>query len=68
MVELKASLASHVCLGFLLVSLTVQAAGAAEPTKPGEVPSPPGFTLQRTGDVHDFEYFAGAWSTKQRAA
>ena len=66
MVEPKARPASHVRVGFLLVLSTVQAAGAAEPTKPDEVPSPPGFSLQRTGDVHDFEYFAGAWSTKQR--
>jgi len=66
MVEVKTRPASHLRVGFLLALLTVQAAGAAEPTKPGEVPSPPGFTLQRTGDVHDFEYFAGAWSTKQR--
>ena len=26
---------------------------------------PPGFTTGRTGDARDFEYFAGAWTTKQ---
>ena len=26
----------------------------------------PGYTTARTGDVHDFDYFAGAWRTKQR--
>jgi hypothetical protein len=26
---------------------------------------PPGFTTTRTGDIHDFEYFAGAWTTRQ---
>ncbi|MDQ2776833.1 MAG: hypothetical protein M3Y57_18225, partial [Acidobacteriota bacterium] len=27
---------------------------------------PPGFTLTRTGNTHDFDYFAGAWTTNQR--
>jgi hypothetical protein len=27
---------------------------------------PPGFTLERTGDVHDFAYFEGGWTTAQR--
>jgi hypothetical protein len=27
---------------------------------------PPGYTTMRTGDVHDFDYFAGGWSTTQR--
>lgn len=26
----------------------------------------PGYTLTRTGSVHDFDYFAGAWTTRQR--
>jgi hypothetical protein len=26
---------------------------------------PPGFTMARPGDVHDFDYFAGAWTTQQ---
>ena len=28
--------------------------------------SPPGYSLSRTGDMHDFDYFAGAWMTTQR--
>jgi hypothetical protein len=28
--------------------------------------SPPGYALTRTGSVHDFDYFAGAWTTHQR--
>lgn len=28
--------------------------------------SPPGYTLNRTGDAHDFDYFVGAWTTRQR--
>jgi hypothetical protein len=66
MVEPKARPASRMCVGFLLMTLTVHATAAAEPSKPDEGLSPPGFSLQRTGDVHDFDYFAGAWSTKQR--
>src|SRR5262245_46502601 len=27
---------------------------------------PPGFTLDRRGDVHDFDYFEGGWTTAQR--
>jgi hypothetical protein len=28
--------------------------------------TPPGYTPMRTGTVHDFDYFAGAWITHQR--
>jgi hypothetical protein len=38
---------------------------AAQGQKP-EGASPPGYTLTGTGDVHDFDYFAGAWTTHQR--
>ncbi len=27
---------------------------------------PPGYSLTRTGDPHDFDYFVGGWITKQR--
>jgi len=27
--------------------------------------SPPGYSLASTGGVHDFDYFAGAWTTRQ---
>ena len=59
----KARAAWRVFVGLSLLSL---AAGASEPSKPGAGASPPGYTMARTGDVGDFEYFAGAWSTKQR--
>jgi hypothetical protein len=32
----------------------------------GPAAVPPGFTLDRTGDVHDFDYFEGGWTTAQR--
>jgi hypothetical protein len=43
-----------------VASLVAGAAAAA----PQEI-VPPGYTLERTGGAHDFEYFAGAWSTRQ---
>jgi hypothetical protein len=27
---------------------------------------PPGYSLSHTGDMHDFDYFGGAWTTTQR--
>ena len=27
---------------------------------------PPGYSLSRTGDMHDFDYFVGGWTTQQR--
>ena len=27
---------------------------------------PPGYTTKGTGEMHDFDYFAGAWTTRQR--
>lgn len=43
-------------------------AAAAAPARPAGAspPLPPGFTLERTGGVHDFDYFAGGWTTHQR--
>jgi hypothetical protein len=27
---------------------------------------PPGYSIARTGDIHDFDYFVGGWSAKER--
>lgn len=27
---------------------------------------PPGYSMSRTGDIHDFDYFVGGWTTHQR--
>ena len=27
---------------------------------------PPGYSVARTGDMHDFDYFVGAWTTHQK--
>ena len=39
--------------------------GAARVEK-SEASSPPGYTMTRGGDAHDFDYFAGGWTTRQR--
>ncbi len=41
------------------------ATGESEPSKHEEALSPPGYTMARKGDVHDFDYFVGGWTTKQ---
>lgn len=38
-------------------------AGTAEQTA---APFPPGYSTARTGDIHDFDYFVGGWTTLQR--
>lgn len=50
----------------LVASLFVLSAGAAvaQTTEPESVP--PGFTMERTGSEHDFDYFEGGWTTVQR--
>jgi hypothetical protein len=55
-----------VCLFSLATVACAPPHGVKEPNRPGEGMSPPGFTMSRTGDVHDFEYFVGAWKTTQR--
>jgi hypothetical protein len=44
-----------------IAALTACAAAPARPNAP-----PPGYTLARTGGVHDFDYFVGGWTTVQR--
>jgi hypothetical protein len=39
---------------------------ALVPAQGADAPSPPGYTLGRTGGAHDFDYFEGAWTTTQR--
>ena len=50
----------------VLAGLGLSCAGAP-PTSPGAArPTVPSHLLAPTGDVHDFEYFAGGWRTVQR--
>jgi len=48
--------------------LTLGPWGGAASLEPGGTPDgvPPGFSLARSGDVHDFDFLRGAWTTRQR--
>jgi len=54
----------------LAVALTICAALAGRPVSASdektEAVVPPGFSTRRTGTIHDFDYFVGAWTTNQR--
>jgi len=41
-------------------------AGSSATRSPADTPAPADYTTKRTGDVHDFDYFAGGWTTHQR--
>ena len=49
----------------LSLAALVGLAGVPANAASGE-PTPPGYTTARSGDVHDFDYFAGGWTTEQR--
>lgn len=51
------------CLGIVTPRLDSKEANATQKAK-GEVP--PGYTTARTGTMHDFDYFVGGWTTRQR--
>ncbi len=53
-----------VCL--LLAGWACVAAGAFVLDEKSDPASPPGYTTARTGGVHDFDSFAGGWTTHQR--
>lgn len=51
----------------ILLALSTTAWACAEPAaeKVSEPRRPAGYTTTRTGEVHDFDYFAGGWTTRQ---
>ncbi|MGH6950455.1 MAG: hypothetical protein ACREH4_06265, partial [Vitreimonas sp.] len=51
-------------LAAALAALSVATLASGALAQPA--PVPPGFTMERTGDVHDFDYFEGGWTTVQR--
>lgn len=56
-------------MGVLLVAAGLGSASLAASAADAETTSqaaPPGFTMSRTGDAHDFDYFVGGWTVKQR--
>jgi len=60
-------LTSRVLPGALLTGVCAAwvTAGVAVADTGGES-SPPGYSTSRTGGIHDFDYFAGGWLTRQR--
>jgi hypothetical protein len=53
--------------GILLAGVAATWVEADEPTAAAaDKRVPPGYSTSRTGDVHDFDYFAGGWTTRQR--
>lgn len=50
------------CLAILLVAAC---AALMCPALADESSVPPGYTLNRTGSMHDFDYFQGGWTTHQ---
>lgn len=48
----------------LLVLVLVSAGIQPLPARPSA--APPGFTMERTGSEHDFDYFQGGWTTIQQ--
>ncbi|HEX5575105.1 MAG TPA: hypothetical protein VFX42_04470 [Gemmatimonadales bacterium] len=50
----------------LVLAITAWACAELGPRKPAEASLAPGYTTTRTGQVHDFDYFAGGWTTHQR--
>jgi hypothetical protein len=62
--RLTRSAAYTIAFGALFASANPARSAAATETANTRVP--PGYSLSRTGDIHDFDYFVGAWTTKQR--
>jgi hypothetical protein len=57
--NIKSAVCVTTCAGLVALASSVHA------EKP-ETSGPPGYTIARTGDMHDFDYFQGAWTTHQR--
>jgi len=53
-------------LGEAVAAVCVVAARVGAQAPPAQGPPPPGYTTTRTGGPHDFDYFAGGWTTAQR--
>jgi len=54
-----------IAVGAMSVACVWPAVSAAGADSASEM-LPPGYSLSHTGDMHDFDYFAGGWTTKQR--
>jgi hypothetical protein len=60
---------SKLRFGYIFVGLSAElcasVGGNAATSSETTGGAPPGYTTERTGGVHDFDYFAGAWATRQ---
>src|SRR5215471_7153465 len=60
----------RVCLFGLVVQTAVGFGAAAQSSSSSSaataMANPPGYSTARTGTIHDFEYFVGGWTTRQR--
>lgn len=50
----------------LLFVVAACAHPAPSATTPTTLPDPPGYTLGRTGDLHDFDFIAGGWTVQNQ--
>jgi len=55
---------------FIIAACVVAMVGGSPAVSANEadaaaVPQPPGYSLSLTGDLRDFDYFVGAWTTRQ---
>jgi hypothetical protein len=63
--RMRRSAAARIAAPAFCLTLICAASGASGAAA-GSTNLPPGYSTSRTGDVHDFDYFVGAWITEQR--
>jgi hypothetical protein len=61
----SASLRTHYALLGLSTLISASVDGHATSASEKADAALPGYSTKRTGSVHDFDYFAGAWTTRQ---
>jgi hypothetical protein len=61
----KPPLKAVTAVALAVCAVLISSAVGASPEKPDTL-VPPGFSSARTGTIHDFDYFVGAWTTHQR--
>jgi hypothetical protein len=49
----------------LLLALAIPASAGLSAAAAAAPPLPPGYDMARAGGMHDFDYFEGAWTTRQ---
>ena len=66
--ELKTSLElpKLILIAVIVLSFSACSRSRVAPVAKADVAFPPGYTTNGTGEMHDFDYFAGGWTTHQR--